>query len=47
MKQNLLNKDSGLTLNAVIAELLLVSDHTKREHQLDESKKKQKLTSWP
>jgi len=42
MKQNLLDKGSGLTLNAIIAELLLVFDHTKREHQLDESKKKQK-----
>jgi len=42
VKQNLLNKDSGLILNAVIAELLSVSDCIERECQLDESEKKQK-----
>jgi len=42
VKQNLLDKGSGLTLNAVTAELLSVSDRIKRERQLDESEKKQK-----
>ena len=42
VKQNLLDKGSGLTLNAVTAELLSVSDRIEREHQLDESEKKQK-----
>ena len=42
VKQNLLDKGSGLTLNAVTANLLSVSDHIERERQLDESEKKQK-----
>jgi len=42
VKQNLLDKGSGLTLNGVTAELLPVSDCIEREHQLDESEKKQK-----
>jgi len=42
VKQNLLDKGSGLTLNAVTAELLSVSDRIERECQLDESEKKQK-----
>jgi len=42
VKQNLLDKGSRLTLNAVIAELLSVSDCIKRECQLGESEKKQK-----
>jgi len=37
VKQNLLDKDSRLTLNAVTAELLSVSDCIQREHQLDET----------
>jgi len=37
-----LDKGSELTLNAVTAELLSVSDHIEQEHQLDESEKKQK-----
>jgi len=40
VKQNLLDKGSGLTFNAVTAELLSVSDHIERERQLDESEKK-------
>ena len=40
VKQNLLYKGSGLTLNAVIAKLLSVSDCIEREHQLDKSEKK-------
>ena len=42
VKQNLLDKGSGLTLNAVTAELLSVSNCIERERQLDESEKKQK-----
>jgi len=42
VKQNLLDKGSGLTLNTVTAELLSVSDRIERERQLDKSKKKQK-----
>ena len=40
VKQNLLDKGSGLTLNAVTVKLLSVSDCIKRERQLDESEKK-------
>jgi len=42
VKQNLLDKGSGLTLNTITAKLLSVSDHIKRVCQLDESEKKQK-----
>jgi len=42
VKQNFLDKGSGLILNAVTAELLSVSDRIERERQLDESEKKQK-----
>jgi len=42
VKQNLLDKGSGLTLNAVTAELLSVSDHLERECQIDDFGKKPK-----
>ena len=42
MKQNLLDKGSGLTLNAVTAEFLSVSDHLERERQMDDFGKKPK-----
>jgi len=42
VKQNLLDKGSGLTLNAITAKLLSVSNRIERECQLDESEKKQK-----
>jgi len=42
VKQNLLDKGSGLTLNAITTKLLSVSNYIERECQLDESEKKQK-----
>ena len=42
MKQNLLDKGSGLALNAVTAELLSVSDRLERERQMDDFGKKPK-----
>ena len=42
MKQNLLDKDTVLNLDIVIAELLSVYDRMKREHNIEETEKKHK-----
>ena len=42
VKQNLLDKDIALNLNIVTAELLSVYDCIEREHNIEETEKKQK-----
>ena len=42
VKQNLLDKDTILNLNIVTAELLSVHNHIEREHNIEETEKKQK-----
>jgi len=43
VKQNLLDKGTALNLNIVTTELLSVHDHIKREHNIEETEKKQKV----
>jgi len=42
MKQNLLNKGTGLNLNIVTAKLLSVHHYIERECNIEETEKKQK-----
>ena len=42
MKQNLLDKGTALNLDIVTTELLSVHDYMEREHNIEETKKKQK-----